>query len=143
MQPSDRICVLRVEAEVMQVLPDPCPLPDTVKKKGLSDKEKLLYAPMADVGGMLYDKDAVYIDLPQQTFTKQVRLLASAMVGWRVRWRELRADCAETHGPYFAMPQRTQLHFLSGSACAPKRPAGVYRSTAQGPYHQLPNESFY
>lgn len=27
------------------VLPDPCPLPDTVKKKGLNDKEKLLYAP--------------------------------------------------------------------------------------------------
>ena len=27
------------------VLPDPCPLPDTVKKKGLNDKEKLLCAP--------------------------------------------------------------------------------------------------
>jgi ribosome biogenesis protein BMS1 len=26
------------------VLPDPCPLPDTIKKKGLNDKEKLLYA---------------------------------------------------------------------------------------------------
>lgn len=45
-------------------LPDPCPLPETVKKRGLSEKEKLLYAPMANVGGLLYDKDAVYIDIP-------------------------------------------------------------------------------
>ncbi|EIE20399.1 DUF663-domain-containing protein [Coccomyxa subellipsoidea C-169] len=46
------------------VLPDPCPLPSTVKKRGLNEKERLLYAPMADVGGLLYDKDAVYIDIP-------------------------------------------------------------------------------
>lgn len=46
------------------MLPDPCPLPSTVKKRGLNEKERLLYAPMADVGGLLYDKDAVYIDIP-------------------------------------------------------------------------------
>lgn len=44
--------------------PDPCPLPSTVKKRGLNERERLLYAPMADVGGLLYDKDAVYIDIP-------------------------------------------------------------------------------
>ncbi|KAJ3196166.1 Glycoside hydrolase 2 (Mannanase, beta-galactosidase) [Irineochytrium annulatum] len=44
-------------------LPDPCPLPDKVRKK-LSDKSKLIYAPMTDVGGILYDKDAVYINVP-------------------------------------------------------------------------------
>lgn len=48
----------------INALPDPCPLPHTIKKRGLNDKERLLYAPMADVGGLLYDKDAVYIDIP-------------------------------------------------------------------------------
>ena len=48
----------------MDALPDPCPLPSTVKKRGLNEKERLIYAPMADVGGLLYDKDAVYINLP-------------------------------------------------------------------------------
>lgn len=45
-------------------MPDPCPLPSMVKKRGLNEKERLLYAPMSDVGGLLYDKDAVYIDVP-------------------------------------------------------------------------------
>ncbi|KAL2645256.1 hypothetical protein R1flu_012843 [Riccia fluitans] len=44
-------------------LMDPCPLPSAAKKKGLREKEKLLYAPMSDVGEMLYDKDAVYINI--------------------------------------------------------------------------------
>ena len=43
---------------------DPCPLPSTLKKRGLNERERVLYAPMADVGGLLYDKDAVYIDIP-------------------------------------------------------------------------------
>uniref|UniRef100_A0A3Q3H2N0 BMS1 ribosome biogenesis factor n=1 Tax=Kryptolebias marmoratus TaxID=37003 RepID=A0A3Q3H2N0_KRYMA len=45
-------------------LPDPCPLPDAQKKRALNEKERLLYAPMAGVGGLVYDKDAVYIDFP-------------------------------------------------------------------------------
>ena len=48
----------------MDALPDPCPLPGAVKKRQLNERERLLYAPMADVGGLLYDKDAVYIDIP-------------------------------------------------------------------------------
>ncbi|XP_020585704.1 ribosome biogenesis protein BMS1 homolog [Phalaenopsis equestris] len=44
-------------------LTDPCPLPSAAKKKGLRDKEKLFYAPMSGVGDLLYDKDAVYIDV--------------------------------------------------------------------------------
>lgn len=46
-------------------LNDPCPIPEKRenRRKSLTDKEKLLYAPMAGVGGLLYDKDAVYIDL--------------------------------------------------------------------------------
>ncbi|XP_051897648.1 ribosome biogenesis protein BMS1 homolog [Pristis pectinata] len=44
-------------------LPDPCPLPEQQKKRSLNEKEKLIYAPMSGVGGIIYDKDAVYIDL--------------------------------------------------------------------------------
>lgn len=44
-------------------LPDPCPLPDHLKKRALNAKERLTYAPLSGVGGVVYDKDAVYIDL--------------------------------------------------------------------------------
>lgn len=43
---------------------DPCPLPSQLKKRALNERERLIYAPMANVGGVLFDKDAVYIDLP-------------------------------------------------------------------------------
>ncbi|XP_011616339.2 ribosome biogenesis protein BMS1 homolog isoform X1 [Takifugu rubripes] len=52
-------------------LPDPCPLPDAQKKRALNEKERLLYAPMAGVGGLVYDKDAVYIDLPANYINQQ------------------------------------------------------------------------
>lgn len=47
-------------------LPDPCPLADKTqqkKRRSLSQKDRVIYAPFAGVGGILYDKDAVYIDL--------------------------------------------------------------------------------
>ncbi|XP_064633506.1 ribosome biogenesis protein BMS1 homolog [Lineus longissimus] len=47
----------------MSFLPDPCPLPQAMKKRNLNEKERLIYAPMSGVGGIVYDKDAVYIDL--------------------------------------------------------------------------------
>uniref|UniRef100_A0A060TDJ5 ARAD1D44374p n=1 Tax=Blastobotrys adeninivorans TaxID=409370 RepID=A0A060TDJ5_BLAAD len=61
-------------------LPDPCPTPFAVKqeeqnsegpkrRRRLDDKQKLIYAPMADVGGVLIDKDAVYIDVGTSSFT--------------------------------------------------------------------------
>ena len=40
----------------VSVLPDPCPLPDKTKKRSLNEKEKMIYAPMAGVGGVVYDK---------------------------------------------------------------------------------------
>lgn len=49
----------------LAALPDPCPLPSTVKRKGLNEREKLLYAPMASLGDLFYDKDALYLDIPQ------------------------------------------------------------------------------
>lgn len=55
----------------MQSLPDPCPMPDKEKKKTLHIKERLIYAPMSGVGGVIYDKDAVYIDLGGSHSLKQ------------------------------------------------------------------------
>ncbi|KAJ3715548.1 hypothetical protein C8R42DRAFT_698380 [Lentinula raphanica] len=56
-----------LDMESVQILGDPCPLPDadSEKRRKLSEKKKLLvHAPMSDVGGMIYDKDAVYINVP-------------------------------------------------------------------------------
>jgi ribosome biogenesis protein BMS1 len=53
----------------VSILPDPCPLPDKERKR-LDEKNKLIYAPMSDVGGVMYDKDAVYINVPGN-FTKK------------------------------------------------------------------------
>lgn len=50
----------------ISTMPDPCPLPvrgDKQKRKILSGKERLIYAPFCGVGGVLCDKDAVYIDI--------------------------------------------------------------------------------
>lgn len=44
-------------------LPDPCPLPEQLKKRALIEKERLIYAPFSGVGGIVYDKDAVYVEL--------------------------------------------------------------------------------
>ncbi|KAF9523880.1 hypothetical protein CPB83DRAFT_910290 [Crepidotus variabilis] len=48
-------------------LGDPCPLPtaESEKRRKLTEKKKLLiHAPMSDVGGIMYDKDAVYVNVP-------------------------------------------------------------------------------
>lgn len=73
----------------VEKLPDPCPTPyfeqkieeierekakiaaetgepmakTTRRRKRLEDRQKIIYAPMSDVGGVLVDKDAVYIDM--------------------------------------------------------------------------------
>ncbi|KAI8804043.1 hypothetical protein BJ742DRAFT_682433 [Cladochytrium replicatum] len=47
----------------IKILPDPCPPPEK-KRKTLDDKQRMIYAPMSDVGGIMYDKDAIYINVP-------------------------------------------------------------------------------
>ena len=69
-----------LSVSAIEALPDPCPTPfmDQViaKRTGksgrrrLGEKQKLLFAPMSDVGGVLVDKDAVYIDVKTSTFDK-------------------------------------------------------------------------
>ncbi|EDN10181.1 ribosome biogenesis protein BMS1 [Histoplasma mississippiense (nom. inval.)] len=64
----------------IEALPDPCPTPfmdqamaKATGKSGrrrLGEKQKLLFAPMSDVGGVLVDKDAVYIDVKTTTFDR-------------------------------------------------------------------------
>lgn len=49
------------------VLPDPCPPPAataTSAKRTLRGAEKRIYAPLGDLGDLVYDHDAVYINLP-------------------------------------------------------------------------------
>ena len=60
----------------VRALDDPCPLPerDPEKKnarKSLNNKETMLYAPMANIGALRFDSDAVYIDLPEVNFTRK------------------------------------------------------------------------
>jgi ribosome biogenesis protein BMS1 len=65
-----------------EALPDPCPTPyaeqalakvtGKSKRRRLGDKQKILFAPMSDVGGVLVDKDAVYIDVKSATFDPEV-----------------------------------------------------------------------
>ncbi|RLN52722.1 hypothetical protein BBJ28_00016464 [Nothophytophthora sp. Chile5] len=75
-------------------MPDPCNVPSskraadgTLKKKHLTQKDTLLYAPMSDVGNIMYDKDAMYITLSQLNYT-------NPDTGDVVR-EELDADAAE------------------------------------------------
>lgn len=65
-------------------LPDPCPTPYAIKleeakaqgenapkkrHRRLDEKMKTIYAPMSDVGGVMIDKDAVYIDVGTSSFS--------------------------------------------------------------------------
>ncbi|KAF9185189.1 Glycoside hydrolase 2 (Mannanase, beta-galactosidase) [Haplosporangium sp. Z 767] len=61
----------------VSILTDPCPLPDKVRKR-LDEKQKLIYAPMSDVGGIMYDKDAVYINVPG-SFTKKSQIVKDGL----------------------------------------------------------------
>lgn len=55
-------------------LPDPCPFPDTFKNRRLDAKEKLVYAPFSSINNILFDKDAVYIDVGQSQMYQENNL---------------------------------------------------------------------
>lgn len=61
----------------MSLMNDPCPLMKENKRRALNEKERKLYAPMSDVGDVMYDKDAVYINIKdnQVNFTPTSELL--------------------------------------------------------------------
>ena len=64
----------------IEALPDPCPTPyldqaiakasGKTSRRRLGEKQKVLFAPMSDVGGVLVDKDAVYIEVKSNTFDR-------------------------------------------------------------------------
>ena len=66
----------------VEALPDPCPSPfmdqalakatGKTARRRLGEKQKVMYAPMSDVGGVLVDKDAVYVDVKTSTFDKDI-----------------------------------------------------------------------
>ncbi|KAJ8903668.1 hypothetical protein NDN08_004770 [Rhodosorus marinus] len=69
-----------LRARKVDVLPDPCPPAQggydhpsaEVKKRKIGDKDRILYAPMSgEVDGIMYDKDAVYINLPDARFSER------------------------------------------------------------------------
>ena len=51
----------------IQELADPCPLanPKMVSQRTLKQQSNKLYAPLAEIGGMKMDTDAIYVDLPK------------------------------------------------------------------------------
>lgn len=99
------------------MLPDPCPLPGSVKRRGLADKERLIYAPMADVGGVLYDKDAVYVDIPDWKVRRSLQRLTHMHFSLCLHTRA--AQICHTHGDYPGKGrQRGPMHNWS-SAHAP------------------------
>ncbi|ORX35996.1 hypothetical protein BD324DRAFT_642702 [Kockovaella imperatae] len=55
-----------LEVREAEMLADPCPLPtlESERRRKMGEKAKLIHAPMSDVGGVMYDKDAVYINVP-------------------------------------------------------------------------------
>lgn len=54
-----------LEVREVERLADPCPLPtlESERRRRMGEKAKLIHAPMSDVGGVMYDKDAVYVNV--------------------------------------------------------------------------------
>ncbi|XP_028991031.1 LOW QUALITY PROTEIN: ribosome biogenesis protein BMS1 homolog [Betta splendens] len=88
-------------------LPDPCSLPDAQKKRALNEKERLLYAPMAGVGGIVYDKDAVYIDFPASHVKQQEEVRPTT---------ELVQSLVDTQATLDAKMAASKVTLFSGSA---------------------------
>uniref|UniRef100_A0A3Q2ZJA5 BMS1 ribosome biogenesis factor n=1 Tax=Hippocampus comes TaxID=109280 RepID=A0A3Q2ZJA5_HIPCM len=105
-------------------LPDPCPLPGAQKKRALNEKERLLYAPMAGVGGVVYDKDAVYIDLPAchaQQVQEEIRPST-----------ELVQSLIDTHATLDAKMAASKVTLFSGSATLDSADVNVQNSENEG-----------
>lgn len=84
-----------LEIKEVERLSDPCPLPtlESERRRKMGEKAKLIHAPMSDVGGVMYDKDAVYVNVPgsfskggdgesdHRTFSARHRLTVTAPKG--------------------------------------------------------------
>ncbi len=45
------------------------------RRRTLNERERLIHAPMSDLGGLLYDRDAVYITLPDWKVSRQEEVM--------------------------------------------------------------------
>ncbi|XP_070708607.1 ribosome biogenesis protein BMS1 homolog [Pempheris klunzingeri] len=109
-------------------LPDPCPLPDAQKKRALNEKERLLYAPMAGVGGVVYDKDAVYIDLPANHVNLQQEELRPTT--------ELVQSLIDTHATLDAKMAASKVSLFSGSATLDSTDINEQSRQMEGPQEE-------
>ncbi|XP_034716477.1 ribosome biogenesis protein BMS1 homolog isoform X4 [Etheostoma cragini] len=108
-------------------LPDPCALPEAQKKRALNEKERLLYAPMAGIGGVVYDKDAVYIDLPASHVNQQQEEVRPTT--------ELVQSLIDTHATLDAKMAASKVSLFSGSATLDSTDVGE-QSREQGPQEE-------
>lgn len=56
----------------ISVLDDPCPRPQKKAKQQLRGEDKVIYAPMADLGIVSYDKDATFIEFNRKPIYKKI-----------------------------------------------------------------------
>ncbi|ODQ48714.1 hypothetical protein PICMEDRAFT_14244 [Pichia membranifaciens NRRL Y-2026] len=61
----------REQRKLAEANGQPVPAKTHRRRKRLEDKQKIIYAPMSDVHGVLIDKDAVYIDVGQKVFKSE------------------------------------------------------------------------
>lgn len=130
----------------LEALPDPCPTPymdqqiakatGKAGRRRLGEKQKLLFAPMSDVGGVLVDKDAVYIDVKSSNFDNdkgqnedgerglgeqmvvglqgERKLLGEADAGVRLFRGGDAIAKADDESPEAGRRNKRQVHFLDG-----------------------------
>ena len=106
--------MLVLQVEEVDALTDPCPLPSTLKKRGLNERERLLYAPMADVGGLLYDKDAVYIDIPDWKVSSQPTVLGLPL---QMQWGFCLRHPKQSSRTHYVEDSGTRLGIASWVLC--------------------------
>nr|XP_020467430.1 ribosome biogenesis protein BMS1 homolog [Monopterus albus]XP_020467431.1 ribosome biogenesis protein BMS1 homolog [Monopterus albus] len=117
------------QVESVNFLPDPCPLPDAQKKRALNEKERLLYAPMAGVGGVVYDKDAVYIDLPANHVNQPQEEVRPTT--------ELVQSLIDTHATLDAKMAASKVSLFSGSATLDPTDIEQQSGEEEGPHEKL------
>lgn len=61
----------REQRKLAEANGEPAPAKTHRRRKRLEDKQKIIYAPMSDVHGVLIDKDAVYVDVGQKSFKSE------------------------------------------------------------------------
>jgi ribosome biogenesis protein BMS1 len=116
----------------VSVLSDPCPLPEQLKKRSLSEKERLVYAPMSGLGGIVYDKDAVYIETHHKSGEQQDEKKPS---------NEIILSLMETQHTVDSKMEASQLTLVKGGV--PITSARIDKEPSVDHSHSLPDDGRY